>query len=80
MRRGFSFLTCPSCKLRGVYVRTTSEDWWYCRYCQWSTCATHEDATDRYGRMTLARCNPSFDLWVSDLFPWSVAGSVDPNV
>lgn len=67
MRRGFRFLTCPDCAKAGVYPKRAREDWWTCRYCEWSTCMTHEDQIDRYGRSQLAAVNPLRDVWVTDL-------------
>lgn len=67
MRRGFRFLVCPDCAKSGVYPRLSNEDWWICRYCEWSTCMTHEEQLDRYGRWRLARANPHRDVWVTDL-------------
>lgn len=67
-RKGGTFLICPSCVRRGVYLKITAEEWWVCRYCEWSTCATHEDEWDRYGRWQLARVNfDSDNIWVTDL-------------
>lgn len=58
MRKGSRLLVCPSCALRGVYAKRDREDWWVCRYCQWSTCMHGEDQVDRYHRNRLAKLNP----------------------
>lgn len=66
-RRGGQFLICPSCVQRGVYLKTTNEEWWVCRYCEWSTCAHGEDAIDRQQRARLAQLHLDLTIWVTDI-------------
>lgn len=60
------YLVCPDCAKKGVTLRTTSsEDWYVCRYCEWSACNEGEDDPDVRRRGLLAQANPEADVWVT---------------
>lgn len=49
---------CPECNKKGVTLRLGSEeDWYVCRYCDWSTCNSGNDRQDVEGRAALAKIN-----------------------
>lgn len=60
-----SRLRCPACRKKGVTLRMGGEDWYVCRYCDWSICNEGEDQVDVDGRGQLAAVNPEMDVWVT---------------
>jgi ribosomal protein L37AE/L43A len=56
--KGEGRLVCPDCGRKGVTLRLGSEDWFVCRYCDWSACAQGNDRMDVERRSDLARFNP----------------------
>lgn len=60
--KGGKFAVCPQCGKRGVWMRLgTFEDWWMCRYCDWT--AHSEWPGDEDKRAALAAANGQKEMW-----------------
>lgn len=56
--RETAFMRCPECGKKGVTLRLGGEDWFTCRYCQWTAASGGYDDVDIAGRAALRRLNP----------------------